>query len=182
VTKRKGRTETKQQAPATSRPPLIGPAGRRTFRPETLPGFPLEYVADPSKHVAVRMYADELAFRQRLCAVLEATLARLVKEVSEGLLAPSTSAALGRAIGETVERIERMQTRIGELGDGQSAGQTEVLLARLNRASAQLRELRAKRRVRVPDYEVETTTSGGSDDPETPRDRNPLQDNDRELT
>jgi hypothetical protein len=117
---------------------------------------------------AARIYADELVFRKRLCDLLQRTLDRLFEEFEAGLTTPSTSAALAKAIGYTVDKIEGMNARIREIEAVGGAGDVEALLHRMNVLTGQLRELRSSRIGRRIPAGATGEAPAGAGEPRTP--------------
>lgn len=113
--------------------------------PEREPGFPVEYVADPSKAVAVRMYADEVAFRHRIATLLERQLHRLEAIAEARLTTRSTDAQLALAILRTADLFLKITDRLRELTPDDPEEQMGAAFAKLDYLTKQLGKLRRQR-------------------------------------
>ncbi len=116
----------------------------RSFRPDAALTLPREYLADPSRQTAARLYADEFAFRFRLASLLERQLRRLEEIAEERLTEASTDAALAQAILKTVDMLDRIQARLSSLTSDDPAKQVGDTLAKLNALGSELARLRRK--------------------------------------
>jgi len=115
-------------------------------RPELEPGFPAEYVADPSKIAAVRIYAEELAWQMRIAQLLERQLNRLEAIAEARLTTRSTDAAIATAIVRTAEYIEKVMGRLRDLTPTDPERMTEGALNKLAYLTKELEKLQKQRR------------------------------------
>lgn len=127
------------------------PLPRRSFRPplpatpEREPGFPLDILADDvSKQTAVRLYADELAWRFRLVALMSRQLERLEAIAEARLTMRSTDAALALAIIKTAKFLDETQEKLRSLTPESDDNQVEGIIEKLAFLTGRLTKLRGR--------------------------------------